>query len=198
MISGNFKHCGSVEQFNKEIVTLLQLHHGKEYTLNHDELNNLIDELNGDKKYSSVAVKEIGVNQGGSLSSILLNPGADLIIGIDNVPENFYPYEKLFIDFAKDEYKKFSFQGISSLNQKAIDIKCDILHIDSLHEYEHLKKELLTHAPNTSKYILIHDTKLYSKQVKAIHEFIKAYPEWKIKKVNKQSVGYHVLEKESK
>ena len=192
MKSGNFLHCNSLYKFNKEIVTFLQQHHGEDYTLNHNELNSLINDIGFEQ---NVTVKELGVNQGASLSTILLNPFVVNLIGIDNKPDSFRPYQKLFSDYAKDNSQNFSFFGVDSLSRKAIDIECDILHIDSLHDFDHLKNELMTHGPKTSSYILIHDTKLYPKQVKAIMAFIKKYSEWQIKKVEERNVGYHVLER---
>lgn len=36
--------------------------------------------------------------------------------------------------------------------------KCDLLHIDSLHTYAHLREELRLHAPRVTKWIALHDT----------------------------------------
>lgn len=85
---------------------------------------------------------------------------------------------------------KFHFHQIDSL--KAEIPNCDLLHIDSLHTYKHLKAELDRHARYCRKWIALHDTQTFANKGKdgsapglldAMREFLLLEPEglrWKI------------------
>lgn len=65
----------------------------------------------------------------------------------------------------------------------------DFLFIDTLHTYDHLKKELELHADKVVKYIGFHDIDSFGFHsengdtkglLKAIHEFLIAHQEWEV------------------
>lgn len=68
--------------------------------------------------------------------------------------------------------------------------QCDLLHIDSLHTYTHLRQELKRHGNKSQKYICLHDTETFGGQGKdgltpglasAIVEFLDSEGgEWKV------------------
>lgn len=194
MKSGDFTHCKTLPEFNRQIVTMLQEAHGEDYIDNHKELRQLAEYISGEyDEYCTI--KELGVNQGASLSSIMLIPEVDEVIGVEIKPEYFEPYKKLFEEWADIYEIDFCFLGTSSLYKTAINLECDILHIDSLHEYGHLRQELWAHGPNTNYFILIHDTTLFPKQKKAIKEFLNEFKDWELMKEEKRNVGYVVLQR---
>lgn len=85
----------------------------------------------------------------------------------------------------------------------------DLLFIDTLHNYNQLKKELELHAKKVNKYIIFHDTtsfetvgESYSGNPEggiwlAIQEFIEANPKWTIKKRFTNNNGLTIIEKAS-
>lgn len=96
-----------------------------------------------------------------------------------------------------------------------VDIETtDVLFIDTWHAYAQLSKELKKHGPKARKYIVFHDTVLFSTtdesavylkdqvinpELKglnlAIREFQLTNPEWKTKRTNKNCNGMTVLQK---
>lgn len=66
--------------------------------------------------------------------------------------------------------------------------RCDLLFLDTLHDYEQLKAELELHAAAAQKYIVLHDTESYWFKGesapegigRAVQEFIIANDSWKI------------------
>jgi hypothetical protein len=101
-------------------------------------------------------IKEIGVCQGVTLAALMMTKPKKLV-GYDIMPKYFMPYKKLFDEYAKNNNVDFDYIVMSSHDKKSVS-KCDLLHIDSLHDPVHLRKELELHAPKVSKYIVFHDT----------------------------------------
>lgn len=80
---------------------------------------------------------------------------------------------------------------------------CDLLFIDSLHTYEHLKKELELHAKKVRKYMAFHDTVTFGYigetgglgLMKAINEFMDENKDWEIKEIFKNNNGLLVIKR---
>lgn len=83
---------------------------------------------------------------------------------------------------------KFRFEQMDSL--KARIPACDLLHIDSLHTYKHLRQELSIHGDDSRKWIALHDTDTFAYKGKdgttpglmaAVGEFLDARRQtWKL------------------
>jgi hypothetical protein len=79
----------------------------------------------------------------------------------------------------------------------------DLLFIDTLHTYGHLKKELELHAGKARKYIIFHDTVTYATIgvdggegiKKAIDEFLAEHTEWKVKENFENNNGLLILDR---
>lgn len=78
----------------------------------------------------------------------------------------------------------------------------DLLFIDTLHNYDQLKKELELHADKVRKYLVFHDTTLFENRDEvgsgkglwpAIQEFLDSHPEWEIKERYTNNNGLTVL-----
>jgi hypothetical protein len=100
------------------------------------------------------------------------------------------------LDEVENECKKegidFKFIQASTLD---IDIEeTDLLFIDTLHTYEHVKKELFLHGNKTKKYLVFHDTTSSPEIVPAIEEFMKTNPSWSIKDRYENNNGLIILE----
>jgi hypothetical protein len=79
----------------------------------------------------------------------------------------------------------------------------DLLFIDTLHTYGHLKKELELHSGKARKYIIFHDTVQYGTTgvdggqgiEKAITEFLNQNTIWKVHKTFDNNNGLLILER---
>lgn len=102
--------------------------------------------------------------------------------------------------------------------------KMDLLFIDSLHCYAHLKNELETHHQRVSRWIILHDTEVYGRTSDlvrfnhdlismsektgysieglykglsfAVDEFLAQYSEWSIERVHHHNHGLTVLRRQ--
>lgn len=70
----------------------------------------------------------------------------------------------------------------------------DLLFLDTLHTYDHVKKELELHGNKARKYIIIHDIMYNPSMFKAITEFVQDNP-WCIHKVFSNNNGLAVLKR---
>lgn len=81
--------------------------------------------------------------------------------------------------------------------------RCDLLFIDTLHDYELLRDELALHAKAAQKYIVLHDTESYWFKGesapegigRAVQEFIIANDNWKIIERFTNNNGLMILQK---
>lgn len=82
--------------------------------------------------------------------------------------------------------------------------ECDLLFIDSMHTYEHLKKELALHAGKVRKFILMHDTTTFGEIGQtnespglwlAVAEFLVDHSEWSILERRTNCHGLTVLKR---
>lgn len=98
---------------------------------------------------------------------------------------------------------KFSFVEADS---RTYDIpECDLLFIDTLHNYEVLREELRVQSVKAQKYIIMHDTFLFGSRDEstvegrglnaAIIEFLATSPQWRVKEVYTNNNGLTVLER---
>lgn len=111
-----------------------------------------------------------------------------------------------FLEEAKAAGRDVTFHKEDTLK---IEIpETDILFIDSLHTYEQVKSELELHASKAKRYIVFHDTILFSKKgqdtvdgehtkgiLPAIEEFLESHPEWNIVYNSKEGNGMIVVKK---
>lgn len=189
MIKPDLSHAKTLEQFYSDLVRIQQEHHGVEYTAHHRALQKYITECD--------TVKELGVCQGATLAGMLLSR-PKRITGIDIDNQYFTPYQSLFYDYAKDNNIDFEFIKGSSIDP-ALVTSVDLLHIDSYHVYEHLLKELKTHAPTVKKYIVFHDTRNTKSApglLKAIAHYITEIEQtWQIVDHYITNAGYTVIKR---
>ena len=186
MYTGNITHAKTLAEFYHELRGLQEKHSGDHYCAVHDALTGLMEDC---KIY-----KELGVKQGTTLAAVMLtNP--KLILAIDRSLDDYKPYKKLFETYATENNIKFDIKETDSTSFISTAISCDLLFIDTQHVYSQLKKELNAHHAFVNKYIVMHDTHAKPEMLKAIEQFVEKNKKWKIKEINKQNVGYTVLEK---
>mgnify|MGYP000087075032 CR=1 FL=1 len=131
------------------------------------------------------------------------------IISVDIVHPSKYKNhdpEGCDIDLVEDVCKKsnIEFNFILSDTLKLKPIECDLLFIDTLHDYDQLKGELNIHARSCRKYIILHDTTHFEFKGEspgtkgigpAIDEFISANKEWIIFEKLTNNNGLTILKK---
>ena len=111
-----------------------------------------------------------------------------------------------FLEEAKAAGRDVTFHKEDTL--KAEIPETDLLFIDSLHTYEQVKSELELHASKAKRYIVFHDTILFSERgqdtvdeehtkgiLPAIEEFLESHPEWNIVYNSKEGNGMIVVKK---
>jgi hypothetical protein len=69
----------------------------------------------------------------------------------------------------------------------------ELLFIDTLHEYEHLKMELEKHGDKATKYLVFHDTTSCPELNRAIDEFMDENDEWIVKDIYTNNNGLTIL-----
>lgn len=84
--------------------------------------------------------------------------------------------------------------------------ECDLLFIDTQHDYEILKEELRVQSVKTRKHIIMHDTVSFGSKDEstgmgrglnaAIVEFLATNPHWRVKEVYTNNNGLTVLQRQ--
>lgn len=194
MIKPDMTYVKDLPEFYEEIKRLQTGAHSKEYIEHHKALKKCVQDPDVN------IVKELGVCQGGTLAAMMMEH-PKVLRGYDIAAYYYDPYAHLFLDYAKENGIDFSYQEISSLDKRTV-YDCDLLHIDSLHDPNHLMDELKLHAPTVSKYIVFHDTanfKNSSGLFKVIAEYITEVEQsWKVVDHFIHSVGYTVIQREER
>lgn len=189
MIKPDMTHVKTLEEFYEEIKTQQAGAHGEEYIQHHKAIIKYAKECE--------TIKEIGVCQGGTFAAMMLQHPKKLI-GLDILPEYFYPYKPLFDTYAQENNLDYEYIVGDSLNHRIIH-KVDMLHIDSLHKPEHLIKELRIHARHVNKYIVFHDTANFA-TTRGLFPVIAKYiteedQSWQVVDHYIHRVGYTVIKK---
>jgi hypothetical protein len=98
---------------------------------------------------------------------------------------------------------KFEFVKANTAEPGIFD-SCDMLFIDTLHNYRQLTAELAAHGNKARKYLVMHDTTTYGEAGDicpkglrpAIDEFLAANPHWKLHAVYENNNGLTVLKRQ--
>jgi hypothetical protein len=146
-------------------------------------------------------VTELGVRRGVSTYAFLASM-AKRVVSVDvNHPNDYGGSLQEIRDAAIEAEKDFTFILADDLS---IELEpTDLLFVDTLHTYGHLKKELELHAWKASKYLVFHDTVQYETVgvdggegiMRAIQEFLTDHIEWKIKEVYTNNNGLIILDR---
>lgn len=104
--------------------------------------------------------------------------------------------------FARDAPTDIHFARADSLS---VDIEVtDLLFLDNIHTYNHVKQELHRHAPCVRRYLVLHDSTTFGDRGDrageigiwpAIREFVDASPEWVLKVRLENNNGLTILER---
>ena len=177
-------HCKNLQEYYDTLKELQEGRHTIQYTMVHDEIKKHLKEC---ESYT-----EFGIMQGPTLALACLN-GIHKIRAYDINLGWYNKAADLFKRYVSDNHLDFK---VNEENTLTCTIEpADLLYIDSLHEYKHLKGELTRHATKINKFIIMHDTTGRPELVPAIDEFLKANPEWKRITECRESVGFTTLKR---
>lgn len=183
MLTPNFSQCITLAEFYNHARQCFISEYGPDFVLYYDHLSKLVKECN--------SYKELGVLSGVSAAAAILgNPKLDLVEMVDINFDTIAPHKHLFDEFQG----RLIYNKNSSIDAKIPVTEVDMLMVDSMHTYKHVRAELQLHAPKTQKYIIFHDAKLPQVK-KAIDEFVDQ-GQWKYVVYDDRSYGYAVVERQ--
>lgn len=172
----------NLQDYYQQLCDLQAKHHTPEYLLVHNEIRQL---LNNCTSYT-----EFGVNQGTTLAVAVLS----------NIPKiraydiKLAPYNKAkhhFEQYASENKLDYRVIEAGTLTIKIDPV--DLLYIDTVHSYSHLKQELEKHGSKAQKYIVFHDTVYAPGLRQAVNEYVNAHKNWKIITDCIDSVGFMTI-----
>lgn len=182
----DFTGVKTLEEFQERSIFELEDAHGKGYCDQHKAIQRVL--------YPNDRYMELGVFQGSTASTALLrNPGSVYLVDI-NLKEYRKWLEPLALEYCERNSILLSTKETNSILLKEIPV-VDVLLIDSLHKYNHLKKELELFASHVKRNIIIHDTSHKPELFRAIKEFCNKSSEWKVEDRNEINVGYTLMKR---
>lgn len=184
MIKADFTHCTNIEDFYKDIKNIHMQAHGEEYVEHHKEIQHYLKVPMMRSRY-----RELGVMQGATAAAAFV-AGAEQLHLIDTDISRFKPYRWLF----NSDKQTVIVDQKSSFDYDASTIpECDVLLVDTVHNPEHVKRELDIHSPSTSRAIIIHDTFSIPSIQYMVERWVHDNAEWNMAKYFRANVGYTLL-----
>jgi cephalosporin hydroxylase len=181
----NFSLCKSVTEVQNLFLSNYNNAHGETYIKYLFKIKELLDNCN--------SYRELGTNQGAS-AFIAISTKVQFLDLIDISFEGMETNKSILDLYAKDNNKKINYYENSSLDID-INYSTDFLFVDSLHEPNHVKKEIEKYHPLTSKYIMFHDTTLYPKLMPVIKNFLNENSEWEILEIENSFAGHTIIKR---
>lgn len=185
MISGNFSHCKTLQQFYAEIEALHRASHGEQYTVHHKDLIELMLQCQ--------SYKELGVNQGATAAAVMLQAPKYIEL-VDLVIKPFKPHQHLFETFAGENSVVLQVIESSSIDPKLTATPVDMMLVDTVHEPQFVVKELEKHEPFVNKYIVIHDTGTFPSIHQAAHDYL-VCRDWQVLKWDRRGCGHSIFKR---
>lgn len=192
MINVDLSQVTSLQEFYDVIIAGQAKAHGDDYHEQHDAVRRYLQP--GD------TYMELGTHQGSTAARAMLNNPKKVIL----VDINMEKYNKFLKPIAEKYCSENNIELIahecSSIDSKCVH-KTDILLIDSLHQHNHMQKELDLHGNNVLKYIIAHDTSVINKRnddslYRCLMKFAKNNG-WEQVERGTNNVGYTVIRKKS-
>ena len=188
MINSELGHVKTLEEFHTSIREQQCEAHGTHYCDMHDAIRKYF------KEGSCQVYMELGTHQGGTAANaMLMNPETVVLVDI-----SMQKYNKFLRPIATEYCKKnnidLKIKEVDSTSLASMHY-CDMLMIDSVHKYHHIKKELEIHGGHVTKYIVAHDTNTIPELHRALYEFCDENSQWKIVEYFQKDAGYTVLKK---
>jgi len=190
MINVDLSHVTSLQQFYDEIIAGQAKAHGTDYHEQHGAIEKYLQ--------SGDTYMELGTHQGSTAARAMLNNPKKVIL-VDISMEKYNKFLKPIAEsYCSENNIELVVHECSSIDAKCTH-KTDILLIDSLHNRNHMQKELNLHGNNVSKYIIVHDTSVINGRAneslyQCVIEFAKNNG-WEEVERGTNNVGYTVIGK---
>ena len=191
MLTAEIEKAETLQEFYTQIRTQQEdpKNHGPKYCAHHDFIQKYMPECN--------SFKELCTHQGASAAAALLG-GAKEVHLIDHTLEKYNCQKHLFEDYCKENEVSLNVYEMSSIDKRCA-VPTDMLHIDSLHQWQWTSQELELHAPITKKYIVLHDTTTVNNKPSDIWpglvDFCYNSPYWVIIERVDENVGATILKR---
>ena len=156
--------------------------HGKDYLMVHDEIRL---RMKGCDSYT-----EFGINQGATLAAALLEDPK--VVRAYDIRLGWYKEAAHLFDAYSDE-RGVDYRVTESSTLDCVIDPVDVLYIDTVHEYKHLRKELARHGDKARRFIIVHDTHARPRLKRAVQEY--ACGEWSIVTDCDTNVGFMTIER---
>ena len=190
MINAELGHVKTLEEFHSEITKQQQEAHGEGYNDIHEAI----------QKYIKVCdtYMELGTHQGGTAAAAMLSKPKNMIL-VDIDMSRYYKFLSPIADkWCAEHNINLTLKQCSSIELGSI-ANTDMLMIDSVHNPNHMNKELALHGGNVNKYIIAHDTSVLMGQpndilFRVLEDFAQNKG-WKIVERGTKNAGYTVLKK---
>ena len=190
MINVDLSHVTSLQQFYDEIIAGQAKAHGTDYHEQHAAIEKYLQ--------SGDTYMELGTHQGSTAARAMLNNPKKVIL-VDISMEKYNKFLKPIAEsYCSENNIELVVHECSSIDAKCAH-KTDILLIDSLHNRNHMQKELNLHGGNVSKYIIVHDTSVINGRAnESLHQCVIEFAKnngWEEVERGTNNVGYTVIGK---
>jgi hypothetical protein len=190
MINIDLSDITSLQEFYSVILSGQKEAHGNDY---HEQHAAICKYLSPDDVYM-----ELGTHQGATAARAMLNNPKEIIL-IDNNMEKYRKFLKPIAEqYCLENNINLIVHECSSIDP-ACAHKADILLIDSLHNRNHMEKELQLHGKNIKKYIIAHDTSIINgRNNDSLYQCLVNFAKnngWEEIERGTNNVGYTVIEK---
>jgi len=190
MINAELGHVKTLKEFHDEITKQQTEAHGEGYNDIHEAIQKYIKDCN--------TYMELGTHQGGTAAAAMLAKPKNVIL-IDIDMSRYYKFLSPIADkWCSENNINLTIKQCSSIELGSI-ANTDMLMIDSVHNPNHMSKELALHGGNVNKYILAHDTSvLLGQQNDALFRVLDQFAKtngWKVIERGTINAGYTVLKK---
>jgi cephalosporin hydroxylase len=183
MLTPNFSQCISLTEFYNHACECFIKEYGSDFVLYYQHIQKLIPECQ--------SYKELGVLSGVSAAAAWVgNPSLNHLELVDINFDTISPHRHLF---EQECGNRVVFNHNSSIDPDVPVSTVDMLMVDSMHTYRHVRAELELHAPNVKKYIVFHDAK-HPPVKQAIDEFL-SRNEWEYVIYDDRSFGYAIIQR---
>ena len=189
MIKPDLTHCNNLHELYNEAHRIYKEQEQFNYADHHNALH----------KYAlqCSTIKELGVMQGISTAAMLFAQPQELI-AIDIDDRRYKPYHKHFVTYAIENNIDYKYILGSSHDPKLVS-EVEMIHIDTVHKPEFLRKEMHLHLPKVTKFAVFHDTTNY-RHSRGLFKEIATYitevdQNWKVVEHYTDWVGYTVLQR---
>ena len=193
MINAELGHVKTIPEFYTEIRKQQEEAHGEHYCQMHEAIKEMWEAGN------CTEYMELGTHQGGTASLAFQLPNIKKVQLVDIDMSRYRKFlSPLAYKWCAEKNIELVLKELDSRSLGAIG-RCDLLVIDSVHNYGFMQKELEIHGHNVRKFIIAHDTaELMGRKDDQLYRCLTEYAEknnWKVLMQGVDGPGFTVIGK---